>query len=393
VLANPAAAVKLDAMSPILRLLPALLLFSHHSLSAQEPAEPSTAPVQGFRIGSIARGLDDAWAMVRLPDGRILVTQKSGQLRVVDAAGEVSEPVANVPAVLHAGQGGMLDIELHPDYAENGWIYLAFCKPGEKGSLTNIIRARFKDKDHALTDIEPIFEPPAEDYTTGRVHFGCRMEFDEKRFLYFSIGDRGDVTKPQNRAQFLNHVGGKIHRIHDDGKIPEDNPFVKTPGARPSIWSYGNRNPQGLRFQPGTGLLWSTEHGPKGGDELNIIKAGLNYGWPIVTFGINYNGNPITDLTEKEGMEPPVIHWTPSIAVSAIDFYTGDKFPQWKNNLFVGSLAHEKLIRLELDANHQVVKQEIVHEKGGKIRDIRCWDDGFIYVLYSSGKLVRLIPD
>ncbi|MDX6766972.1 MAG: PQQ-dependent sugar dehydrogenase [Candidatus Methylacidiphilales bacterium] len=369
------------------------LLLLTFGLASSLPAQ-SEPPVQTedylLRRETLVTGLTNAWAMVKLPDGRLLITEKAGKVRVVQNNQLLPEPVANIPEVDPGGQGGLLDIELHPDYPQNGWIYLAYSRKKEKGSLTNIVRARLKD--NALTDIQPVFDPPDEDYVHGGIHFGCRLEFDKQGYLYFSHGDRGDKTTPENRAQRLDHIGGKIHRLHDDGRIPDDNPFVKTPGARPSIWSYGNRNPQGLRFHPVTGDLWSTEHGPRGGDELNLIKKGANYGWPLACFGINYNGTPITDKTEIEGMESPVTHWTPSIAVSAIDFYTGDQFPKWKNNLLVGSLAHQKLIRIVLDGQNKAVHEEILVKGGGRIRDIHCWDDVAIHVLYTD-KLVRLVPE
>jgi aldose sugar dehydrogenase len=345
-----------------------------------------------FRKETIVSGLNEPWAMVKLPDGRILVTEKSGQLRVIENNQILPKEVGHVPVVDNGGQGGLLDIELHPDYATNQWIYLAFSAKGSKGNTTNLIRARLRNNE--LVDIQPVFVSPSEDYVPSGVHFGCRIEFDEKRYLFFTIGDRGDQTTPENRAQKLSHIGGKVHRLFDDGRVPEDNPFVKNPEARPSIWSYGNRNPQGLRFQPGSGLLWETEHGPRGGDELNIIKKGANYGWPIITYGINYNGTPITDITAKQGMEQPITYWTPSIAVSAIDFYTGEKFPPWKNNLLVGSLAHQKLIRIVLDKENQVKHQEILLQGGGRIRDVHCWEDGMVYVLYCDpGRIVKLSPE
>jgi aldose sugar dehydrogenase len=364
-------------------------LFSLKGFS--QPGELIRSEEQSFRKEYLVEGLKDAWAMTRLPDGRILVTEKQGKLRLIQDNKLLPDPVANIPEVDARGQGGLLDIELHPDYLQNGWIYLAYSRKIDSGSCTNIIRGRLKD--NALVDIETVFEPPTEDYTNGGNHYGCKMEFDREKFLYFGIGDRGDSTTPANRAQKLTHVAGKIHRIRDDGKIPEDNPFYQTQDARPSIWSYGNRNPQGLRFHPGTGQLWETEHGPRGGDELNVIKKGVNYGWPIITYGINYSGTPITDITEKEGMEQPIIHWTPSIAVSAIDFYMGNSFPKWKNNIFVGCLAQQKLIRVVLDDSNKVTHQEIILQGGGRIRDVHCWEDGLIYVLYAEGKIVRLSLD
>jgi aldose sugar dehydrogenase len=373
----------------VLGLILCQSLFSDNGFT--QASEIISSEENNFRKQTIISGLADPWAMARLPDGRILVTEKAGKLRLIENEKLHPDPIEGVPEVHSAGQAGLLDVELHPDYASNGWIYFALVKKNEKGSITNIIRARLKD--HRLVDIENIFVPPTEDYETGRTHFGCRIEFDQDRFLFFGIGDLGDKTNPKNRAQSLQHTAGKIHRLHDDGKVPSDNPFVQTAGARPSIWCYGVRNPQGLRFQPGTGLLWETEHGPLGGDELNIIKKGANYGWPIITYGMNYNRTEITKITEKEGMEQPVIHWTPSIAVSAIDFYTRDSFPKWKGNLLVTSLIHEKLIRVVLDAEHRVTHQEILLEGQGRIRDVQCWEDGMIHVLMSQGSILRLSPE
>ncbi|MDZ4787589.1 MAG: PQQ-dependent sugar dehydrogenase [Blastochloris sp.] len=345
-----------------------------------------------FKVESLVEGLQKPWGLVKLPDGRFLVTEKVGRVRIIEEGKLLDAAVANIPTVNANGQGGLLDIELHPDYKNNGWIYLAFSKPSGTGAFTSIVRGRLRD--HAFVDKETVYEPPVEDYTQGGNHFGCRMEFDLNNYLYFSIGDRGDTTKPENRAQKLTHAAGKTHRIHDDGKIPKDNPFVDVKGARPSIWSYGNRNAQGLKFQPSTGLLWETEHGPRGGDELNIIRKGLNYGWPIITYGLNYSGTTITEITEKEGMEQPVIYWTPSIAVSGMDFYEGAKFPNWKGDIFIGALAHQKLVRVVVDKDSRVTHQEMLLEKSGRIRDVRCFDDGFIYVIYDEpGKIVRLVPE
>lgn len=339
-----------------------------------------------FKLEMVADGLKNPWALVKLPDGRLLVTERPGQLRIIADGKLLDEPVANVPEVWARGQGGLMDLELHPDYAQNGWLYISYSDPLEKKAHTRIIRAKLKD--NALTEIETVFQAPEDQYTGGGVHFGNRMEFDAENYLYFTIGERGD----RDKAQSLKHVQGKTHRIHDDGRIPQDNPFVKEDGAMPSIWSWGNRNQQGLRFQPGTGLLWSVEHGPKGGDELNIIRRGLNYGWPVITYGINYNGQIISDKTEAPGMEQPVVHWTPSIAVGSIDFYEGDKFPAWKGNMFVTALAHQKIVRVVI-AGEKVTHQEILVEGSGRIRDVRCLDDGFIYLVYDSpGQILRIVP-
>ncbi len=354
-------------------------------------AQVISSQKENFKIEVVAEGLKNPWGLVDLGAGRMLVTERAGTLRMIQDGHLLPDPISGIPSVYAQGQGGLLDIELHPDYQKNGWIYLAYSHEKEGKGLTKIIRGRLKDG--AFVDQETIFEAPAGDYVGGGNHFGCRMEFDGKGFLFFSIGDRGDKTTPENNAQKLGNVKGKIHRIHDDGRIPADNPFVSTAGAAPSIWCYGNRNPQGLRFDTKTGLLWETEHGPRGGDELNIIEKGKNYGWPVITYGVNYSGTAITDHTSEPGMEQPVTYWTPSIAVSGLEIYHGGLFPEWKGNLFAGALAHQKLVRLEIDNGNRVTGQEILLEKSGRIRDVRAFSDGAIYIVYDEpGKIVRLVP-
>jgi glucose/arabinose dehydrogenase len=331
-----------------------------------------------FKAETVATGLRNPWGMEMLPDGRFLVTERPGRLRIIGADGKLQDaPVANVPEVMARGQGGLLDVRLHPNNAQNGWIYLSFSKPLPGGSLTSIIRARLKG--NALADIETVFEPPVDEATNTGLHFGNRIEFDGKGHMFFSIGERGE----QENAQKLENVKGKVHRLHDDGRVPADNPFAKQSGARPSIWSYGNRNVQGLRFQPGTDRLWATEHGPRGGDELNLIRKGANYGWPVITFGINYSGSKITDITAKAGMEQPVQQWTPSPAFCGMDFYRGDKFPQWKGSLFMSALALQKVIRVAI-SGEKVTDEEVLLERTGRVRDVRCFADGFVYVIYDE---------
>lgn len=342
---------------------------------------------ENFKVEVVADGLDHPWGLVELPDGRLLVTERAGAMRVIEGGHLVPAPVSGMPPVFARGQGGLLDVQLHPDYATNGWIYIAFSDERDGKGMTKIIRGKLRDM--AFVDQETIFAAPAEEYTSARQHFGCRMDFDGKGHLFFSVGERGDMKN----AQMLGNAKGKVHRIHDDGRIPADNPFVKEPGTSPTIWTYGNRNPQGLRFDKTTGLLWESEHGPRGGDELNIIEKGKNYGWPTITYGINYDGTPITDKTSAPGMEQPVTYWVPSIAVSAIEFYHGDRFPKWKGDLFAGALAHQKLVRMELGENNTVTHQEILLEKSGRIRDIQCLRDGAITIVYDDpGKIVRLVP-
>ncbi|MFM8809159.1 MAG: PQQ-dependent sugar dehydrogenase, partial [Chthoniobacterales bacterium] len=246
--------------------------------------------------------------------------------------------------------------------------------------------------DDRLVDLEMIFDPPADQASNTGLHFGCRIVFDGRGHVFFSIGDRGGPTNPDNLAQSLSSVTGKIHRLHDDGRVPGDNPFVGRKDAMPYIWALGVRNPQGLVYDTATDRLWETEHGPRGGDELNIIRKGANYGWPLATYGINYSGTTITKNKSLPGMEDPVVQWTPVIAASGLSLYRGDKFPRWRGNLFAGGLASEKLVRLELNGA-AVTEQEIVLQDAGRIRDVREFDDGFLYLVYDEpGKVVRRVP-
>ena len=327
------------------------------------------------------------WSMAFFPDGRMLVSEQAGRLRIVEKGLLLPEPVAGTPEVWFEGQGGLMDVEVHPDYEKNGWVYLSFSEAGPNGTaMTVIVRGRIRDG--RWVDQETLFRAPVELYRKGRVHFGCRLVFDGKGYLFFTIGERGH----KDDAQDVTRPNGKVHRIHDDGRIPLDNPFVNTKDAIPSIWSYGHRNPQGLARHPVSGDLYDVEHGPRGGDELNLVRRGLNYGWPIITYGMNYDGTPITNLTAKEGLEQPVVHWTPSLAVCAMDFYIGDRFPGWRHNIFVSSLAAEELRRLELK-DGAVVHQEIVFKSIGRIRDVVSGPDGYLYVSLEPGRIARLVPD
>jgi glucose/arabinose dehydrogenase len=345
-----------------------------------------TSEEHKFRLELVTEGLETPWSIAFLPDGRMLVTEKPGRLRIVDKGKLMPEPVAGVPKVWSEGQGGLLDVAPHPDYATNGWIYLSYSDPGPDGSaMTKVIRGRLKDG--VLVDQETLFAVPVELYRTGTVHFGSRFVFD-KGYVFFSIGERGQ----QKDAQDLTRPNGKVHRLRDDGKVPEDNPFVKTAGALATIWSYGHRNPQGLAKHPVTGELYDAEHGPRGGDEINHVRVGRNYGWPIITYGMNYDGTPMTDLTAKEGLEQPVTYWTPSIAVCAIDFYVGDRFPRWKNDLLVSSLAAEDLRRLRIDGD-RLVKQEVLFKGIGRLRDVVVGPDGLVYVAFNvPDRIARLVP-
>jgi glucose/arabinose dehydrogenase len=340
---------------------------------------------QTFKLETVAEGVTLPWGLAFLPDGRMLVTEKVGQLRVLQN-GTLSEPISGVPEVWSKGQGGLLDVAPHPDYASNGWIYLSFSDPGESDSaMTKVVRGKLRDG--AFVDQQVLFEAPAATYRTGNVHFGSRFVFDNG-YLFFSIGERGQMQD----AQDLSRPNGKVHRIHDDGRVPTDNPFVGRDNALPTIWSYGHRNPQGLAKHPVTGALYDAEHGPRGGDELNLVEKGKNYGWPVITYGMNYNGTPMTDKTTAPGMEQPVIYWVPSIAVSSINFYTGDKFPQWKNDLFVAALAQQELRRLEL-RDGKVTHQEVLFKGVGRLRDVIMGPDGHIYIAFNTpDRIARLVP-
>jgi aldose sugar dehydrogenase len=355
--------------------------------------QPTTAvetELHRYRIETVAEGVDTPWAIDFLPDGRMLFTEKNGRLRLVQD-GRLLPPVKGVPAVRDAGQGGLMEVAVHPRHAENGWIYLAYSDPatrdGREVSLTVLVRGRIRDG--AWVDQETIWKAPLEFYRPGGgVHYGCRIAFDREGFLYFSHGERGRPEDAQNLAL----PNGKVHRIHDDGRIPADNPFVDRKDAFASIWTYGNRNAQGLDFDPRTGLLWETEHGPRGGDELNVLRRGANYGWPVITHGMNYNGTPVSALTAKEGMEQPVVHWTPSIAVCGIDFYEGNSFPKWRHNLLVSALAQQEVRRIVIEGD-RVTAQEVIVKDIGRVRDVTSGPDGAIYLaLNQPDRIVRIVP-
>lgn len=340
-----------------------------------------------YRIVTVAEGLEHPWGMTFLPDGRMLVTERPGRLRIVSADGTVSPPVEGLPPIAPVGQGGLLDVVLHPNFAENKLVYFSFAEPGPGGQGTAVSRGRLEG--NALKDVQSIFSQKPK--LSGGHHFGSRLVFAPDGTLYISMGDRGRKERSQNRR---NHQG-TIARVNDDGSVPKDNPFVNSAEALPEIYTWGNRNVQGMALNPWTGIVWAQEHGPKGGDEVNILKSGANYGWPAITYGIDYSGAIISDKTHMEGMEQPVLHWTPSIAPSGMAFYDGDKFPQWKGDLFVGALKDRHLRRVDLDENMKVLGQEqLLLELRERIRDVRTGPDGFLYVLTDSpdGRVLRLEP-
>ncbi|MBN2666901.1 MAG: PQQ-dependent sugar dehydrogenase [Bacteroidales bacterium] len=344
--------------------------------------------VQKFVVDTVVKGLNVPWGLAFLPDGRMLITERAGTLHLF-SEGKLSPPVGGVPQVMAIGQGGLLDVCLHPDYDRNGWIYFSYSYLNNTGPKpvgnTAIMRARLKG--NSLADQQIIYRGIPE--TDRNYHFGCKIAFDNKGHIFFGNGDRGQHF---DFPQKLDNTNGKIHRLKDDGTIPPDNPFVNTPGAIKSIYSYGHRNPQGTCIDPLTGKLWISEHGPRGGDELNLIKPGLNYGWPVICYGINYDGTILTPLSEKEGMEQPVFYWLPSIGPCGMTFVTGDRYKNWKNNIMLGSLPLKHLERVVLK-NDRVLHREPLLEGVGRVRNVVMGPDGFIYFATETpGTIMRLIP-
>jgi aldose sugar dehydrogenase len=371
---------------------------------------------QTVKLEAVASGLDTPWALAFLPDGRMLVTERPGRLRIIDKQGHLlSEAVSGLPQPWVRQDGGYFDVAVHPDYKRNGWVYLSYSevapgytvKPEELAwtgfgstsrridppSMTVLLRGRI-DKQNRWVDNQVIFRAPMSVYTRDGSHYGSRFLFDRKGHVFYSLGERGDMTN----AQRLDTPLGKIHRINDDGTVPKDNPFVNTPGAIPTIWSYGHRNPEGLTFDPVTGLFWESEHGPVGGDEINIVEKGHNYGWGVVTMG----SQPGISEREAPGMDPPIAFYTPTIAPSGITFNTGNRYPGWKNNLFVAGLAGQQLRRLEVNGR-TIVDQEIIFQRLGRTRAVYTGPDGLLYVLVHTqprpnssepprGWVFRLVP-
>jgi glucose/arabinose dehydrogenase len=341
-----------------------------------------------FRIVTLVEGLVHPWSLAFLPDGRMLVTERPGRVRVVGRDFRLDpRPLEGAPQVAAVGQGGMFDVAPHPKYAENGWIYLAYNARGEGGHGTELARAKLDG--HRLTQLQVLFR--LEPKSSGGQHFGGRIVFDGAGHVFLTLGDRGD----RDRAQRLDDHAGSVIRLHDDGRVPADNPFVKRAGAKPEKFSLGNRNMQGAALHPQTGELWTHEHGPQGGDEINVIRAGRNYGWPVITYGANYGiGTRIGEGTHKAGMEQPLHKWVPSIAPSGMAFYEGDRFPRWRGNLLVGALRDQMLVRLELEGEKVIREERLIRNAIGRIRDVRTGPDGYLYLLTdeSDGVLARLEP-
>ena len=340
-----------------------------------------------YRTKTIVSGIDVPWGMVQLPDQNFLVSDRAGTLYYVDINTGIKTEVKGLPKISDRGQGGLLDIVLHPDYKKNGWIYLSYSSSEGKGRGDNTAIIRGKLKNFTFTQVERIYKA-SPNSTNGR-HYGSRMTFDKQNFLYFSIGDRGDRdTNPQD----LTRDGGKIYRLHDDGRIPKENPFVINENHKAATFSYGHRNPQGMALNPNSGQVWIHEHGPKGGDEINIVNKGKNYGWPVISYGVNYSGSKFTNLTHKEGMEQPVWYWVPSIAPSGMAFVTSNKYPDWQGHLLVGSLKFGYLVLCKIEGN-KVLSAQILFEGIGRVRNVKQMPDGFIYIATENNKIVRVLTD
>ncbi len=357
------------------------------SLLALAVSSAATAQEQsGFTLEKVVEGIAVPWGMTWLPDGDMLVTNRAGEMhRVSD--GVAGMPLQGLPKIHANGQGGLLDIQLHPDYANNGWIYFSYSSPEGEGDGSHTAITRAKLQGTSLVEQEVIYK--GEGNTDRRQHYGSRIAFDDEGYLYFSIGDRGAHFE---NVQDLSRDGGKIYRLHDDGRVPSDNPFVDNAEAKPAIYSYGHRNPQGMAKNPVTGQIWAHEHGPQGGDEVNIIHPGKNYGWPIIGYGVNYGGAPLAVATEREGFEQPIHYWDPSIAPSGMTFVTSDKYPDWQGDLLVGSLKFAYIVKLDIDGN-EVSGTETLFEGIGRVRNLREGPDGFIYVATEGNGILRIVPE
>jgi glucose/arabinose dehydrogenase len=343
---------------------------------------------QRFVVDTVVSGLGVPWGLAFLPNGDMLISERSGTLHRY-SNGQLSPTIEGLPPIMAFGQGGLMDLCLHPDYDKNGWIYMSYSALNTESKKrignTAVLRARLEG--NKLIDVQVIFRGKPD--TDRGHHYGCKLVFDKEGKLFFGVGERGQHF---DFPQKLDNTNGKIHRINGDGTIPADNPFVNTPGAIPSIYSYGHRNPQGTVIHPVTGELWVSEHGPKGGDELNLVRPGLNYGWPVISYGINYDGTILTELKEKEGMEQPVFYWIPSIGPCGMTFVTGDRYKNWKYNLLLGSLSFQYLERVVVK-DHSVIHREKLLEGIGRVRNVVMGPDGFIYVsIENPGKILRLVP-
>ncbi|MFC7333043.1 PQQ-dependent sugar dehydrogenase [Rhodocista pekingensis] len=350
---------------------------------------PAPAARQAVKVTPVVDGLDHPWSVAFLPDGRLLVTERTGRLRTVQEGRLLPEPVAGLPPIEEVGQGGLLEVALHPDHARNRLVYLSYAEPDPSGRGHRTAIARFRDGNGTAEDFQVLYRGTSD---RTRHHFGSRIVFGTDGKLYFSIGDRGTDKRAQDPAD----SSGSILRLNDDGSVPGDNPFVGRPGHLPELYSMGNRNPQGLAVQPGTGLIWESEHGPQGGDEINIIRAGANYGWPVITYGKTYGlGLPIGEGTEKTGMTQPELYFVPSLALAGMTFYTGDALPAWKGDLIIALLGGG-IVRLDVEGDRVVAAERLLEEELGRTRHVAQGPDGALYALVDEGapggRLVRIDP-
>lgn len=354
-------------------------------LSGLSFAKDFTSEGQKFTFENIIEREDVIWGFDFLPDGKVIFTERNGKMLVLDPVTKKAVEVSGVPMVNAVGQGGLLDVRVHPEFAKNSWIFFSYSLPVlvDKKGLATTALGRGTLVGNRLTDVKKLFE--AHKPNDNDIHYGSRIIFDGEGHVIFSVGDRDN----RERAQDLSYHQGKMLRLNEDGSVPQDNPFVKTAGAKPEIWSLGHRSPQGLAMRPGTKEIWEAEMGPRGGDEINLVQPGKNYGWPVVTFGREYYG-PKIGVKEKSGFENPVFHWVPSISPSALAFYSGDKFPKWKGNAFLATLSGEHLHRIVLDGQKVVKEEKILADEGWRFRNIRTGPDGYLWYSTDEGKIGRL---
>ena len=364
-------------------------IFAAALAAAALPAHAQSVESQehSFRVVKVVEGLEHPWSLAFLPDGRMLVTERPGKLRVISNGRLESRAIGGLPQVTPHGQGGLHDVVLHPQFQKNQLVYLAYAARGSDGVGTEMARGRLAGE--RLENVEVIFRQAPKGSRSQ--HFGGRIVFDRAGFVYLTLGDRGEMA----RAQRPDDHAGSVIRLHDDGRVPKDNPFVGKDGWKPEKFTLGNRNIQGAALHPQTGALWTHEHGPQGGDEVNVIRPGVNYGWPVITYGVNYGmGTKIGEGQRKDGLAQPLHYWVPSIAPSGMAFYSGERFPRWRGNLFLGALRDQMLVRLQLDGEKVVKEERLLRGVVGRIRDVRTGPDGFLYLVTddNNGAVFRLEP-
>jgi glucose/arabinose dehydrogenase len=365
-----------------------VLLLAGLAAGRMAHAETYDSEHYDLTVETVADGLVHPWGLTFLPDGGMLVTERPGRMRIVGGDGSLSPPLDGLPEIWARGQGGLLDVEVDPAFEDNRLVYFSFSEPGPGGAGTAVARAHLDEAENRLGELEIIFRQQPK--SRGGRHFGSRLVFARDGTLFVTVGERGQ----RQRTQDFTINRGQVVRIAPDGSIPRDNPFVGKQGYRPEVWSYGHRNPQGAALHPETGELWVHEHGARGGDEINVPEAGKNYGWPVISYGRHYTGGQIGVGTHKQGMEQPIYYWDPSIAPSGMDFYTGDKFPEWRGDLLVGALKFQLLVRLELDGREVVSEERMLHGLDERIRAVDVGPDGYVYLLTDSseGRILRLVP-